>query len=1339
MKNIGNRRWFYTLLMITIFQSLLGASCLNYDNSSHNTTPGTRIAALHDVQSDKTICIEGASNKKKTERDYYYFRIGAKGTLSISGTSPNKHKYILKVGSTENGTEYYPRTKAKVHNVDTFDVKENDAIYLMTRGISTAESTYRLDFHFDADTPPANFDDENQNNDEPGETIAALDQVSSSATFVGHGSMGIGDWKDVYRFKPAVKGTYTITLNSDNALDMKAGKTYNEQEFFRHDSDEKTKTNIINVKADEEVSLTVFDGRWLHLSNNTYTLTVSFKPNISANISVEDANTTEGDKGKRAITFTVNLDQAAPQDLTLSYHTETGSAEDQNGNNDFWQKTGSVTIPKGYESTTITIDVDGDFQDEGDEQFYLILSDPAYGTFTDNNATGTILDDDDYDTSNHYSCETQAYIYASKQVRTSSGWDFSKPTDVRTIDLLTAKDKLIESKFYPDNINAIGYGVSDNFIWGIDIENHFLTRTDVNNNVITYKVDDLPDYAFHIGDVSADGILYVASAYLRSVDGVESNGIKRMYRIDVNPNSHTFLKMLPAIELSEQNLYSADWAFNPIDNQLYMVNRYDYDLIRIDPSDGEVTHLGSLLPYNYRDQGSHVQFFDRDGYFYFYADSDFYRVDITNPANPALTVKKYIHLPLTANGDAARCAYAPMENGFILDDIAQKEGNSGTTDMPFQLRLEVPAGAGGLDITYQTSDGSAKANLDYLAVGKTVHIPAGARTLTVNVPIIGDTEVENNETLFLLVSSPDFSAEANATGTIINDDLNIITFNATTTGSPLYDGNITTQIVNNRFAVQISATDENNQPVADVNITSIDLIKPDGTQLERLFIGNLITDAEGLASTTLTVTHIYPQATLKISGNYMKHGYTNPVKDDFAIRPDRFILQMPLVNSAGEKITMHLKAVDPDNTPTAAYNESIHDSFEIGYREQKSGCDTATINLNGIRFHDGIASKDINYSEIGVVDFNITEIPGSEFAKIDADDTPDAQRLITAAILQDVTFKPAGLEIVDWSLLNGTNNFTYYANMPSIDKMAAQLDIHLRVKNASGDVAKNYRSDCYAKMANIAVHFKTIGEPSQTDFLIWEDAKQSDHNNAGNEIPVTGADVAQQFVFDVDPGKFVNGETIEQIRINFKRDMHTEKEPLRLIIYDINATEGYGLSSDKPKNSSVDFYYGRLHAVDQIGVGEKMKIHLFHEVYCKKCDRKNIFTIAGGEESKDSIHWYIVTDANDGISGFSHVSGKSVTFENYVPGTISATTKPMINSDAIETIRLYVPTLPFTERISYQPVPWLLYNPFNNKTNHTFTVVMNPKPRTWAGRGDTGHTIDTNMEARGNSYLKMDW
>lgn len=184
-------------------------------------------------------------------------------------------------------------------------------------------------------------------------------------------------------------------------------------------------------------------------------------------ISISDANVTEGDSGTTTTSFTVSLHEADPvNDTTIDFQTQNLTVEDENGNNDYFSQSGSITIPKGQTTAIIDIEVDGDFQDESDETFMVLLSNPTNGFFVDSNATGLIIDDDSYDNTNHYNCETQAYIYSSKQVYSDGVWYFDEPTDVSTIDLTTSESNLTRSSFHPVNINAIGYSVSDNFIWG---------------------------------------------------------------------------------------------------------------------------------------------------------------------------------------------------------------------------------------------------------------------------------------------------------------------------------------------------------------------------------------------------------------------------------------------------------------------------------------------------------------------------------------------------------------------------------------------------------------------------------------------------------------------------------------------------------------------------------------------------------------------------------------------------------------------------------------------------------------------------------------------------------
>ncbi|MDW7656180.1 MAG: Calx-beta domain-containing protein [Bacillota bacterium] len=107
-----------------------------------------------------------------------------------------------------------------------------------------------------------------------------------------------------------------------------------------------------------------------------------------------------------------------------------------------------------------------------------------------------------------------------------------------------------------------------------------------------------------------------------------------------------------------------------------------------------------------------------------------------------------------------------------INDVSLAEGNSGTSNMVFTVTLNV-ASASAVTVNYTTANGTAAAASDYTATSGTLTIPAGQKSGTITVPIIGDTAFEPNETFYVNLSSP-----ANATlsdnqglGTINNDDV----------------------------------------------------------------------------------------------------------------------------------------------------------------------------------------------------------------------------------------------------------------------------------------------------------------------------------------------------------------------------------------------------------------------------------------------------------------------------------------------------------------------------------------------------------------------------------------
>jgi uncharacterized protein (TIGR03437 family) len=116
--------------------------------------------------------------------------------------------------------------------------------------------------------------------------------------------------------------------------------------------------------------------------------------------------------------------------------------------------------------------------------------------------------------------------------------------------------------------------------------------------------------------------------------------------------------------------------------------------------------------------------------------------------------------------------------GLSINDVAQNEGNTGTTTFSFTVSLSSPAPAGAVTFDIATADGSStSANGDYIAQSLTSQtIAEGNTTYTFNVAVNGDTLVEPNETFSVNVTNVSNAtvADGQGQGTIQNDDTALV-------------------------------------------------------------------------------------------------------------------------------------------------------------------------------------------------------------------------------------------------------------------------------------------------------------------------------------------------------------------------------------------------------------------------------------------------------------------------------------------------------------------------------------------------------------------------------------
>jgi hypothetical protein len=108
-------------------------------------------------------------------------------------------------------------------------------------------------------------------------------------------------------------------------------------------------------------------------------------------VSIGDATVTEGDAGSTNAVFTVSLSAPASNAVTVNFTTVNGTAT---AGADYAASAGTLTIPVGQSSATVTVPVLGDTITEPNETFQVNLSQAVGAVLGDGQGVGTIVDND---------------------------------------------------------------------------------------------------------------------------------------------------------------------------------------------------------------------------------------------------------------------------------------------------------------------------------------------------------------------------------------------------------------------------------------------------------------------------------------------------------------------------------------------------------------------------------------------------------------------------------------------------------------------------------------------------------------------------------------------------------------------------------------------------------------------------------------------------------------------------------------------------------------------------------------------------------------------------------
>ena len=308
-----------------------------------------------------------------------------------------------------------------------------------------------------------------------------------------------------------------------------------------------------------------------------------------------------------------------------------------------------------------------------------------------------------------FNCE-DGFVYIITN-RSSDNGNVSGLTsyDLSTKSEVEIKNPLIESVTSSQFINAIGYNVVDNFIYGLLQGTNQVTKIDATGAIEFLPIKgDFVAGQYSSGDVDKNGILYIY-------------GRRQFIAINLNPSAPDYLE---AKSLLTESRTFHDMAFSPIDDNLYMITSDSRrTLLRFNTTTNTLTSLGDVGGLADETTNSFgTAFMDSLGNMYVSNNASGNIYKIVSPHTGGITATFYNTLS-GAPGDGARCPYQPAPPNAVDDQVCADENEIITIDL-------------------LKNDGAGTYPIDVASV--TLTNPAtNEKSTTVTIPGQGTFEVDN--------------------------------------------------------------------------------------------------------------------------------------------------------------------------------------------------------------------------------------------------------------------------------------------------------------------------------------------------------------------------------------------------------------------------------------------------------------------------------------------------------------------------------------------------------------------------------------------------------------------
>lgn len=525
--------------------------------------------------------------------------------------------------------------------------------------------------------------------------------------------------------------TEAITVNYATADDTaKAGLDYTTKSgTLTFNPGEKSKTVTVAITTD--VLNEIDEGFFLNLSspNNAVIVDGQGRATIQNDdplplLSIADLSANETNGGTTTFNFTVTLTPASGRAVTVNFGTADGTAKI--GDNDYQLASGSLTFDPGETSKTVSVIITGDTTFEPGETFVVNLSGPVNSTISDNQALGTITNDDGVPSitiTDEAVVEGKSATFTVKLSNASSQTitlDYATAgASANGLDFQAASGQLT---FNPgETARPIVINTTDDLLNELSENFHVNLANPTNGFVADGQgkasiQDNDPEPTVSIGDAT----------------------------INEGAGGTTTITFLASLSAASGRSVTVNYA--TADGSAKLANN-DYQLASgsVTFNEGETSKLIAVVV---------------NGDMVVEPDEDFF-VDLSGPNGAAL-------------GDSQGRGIISNDDSRLLsiNDQSVTEGNGGSATVTMTIVMSLTS-AQDVTVNIATADGTAKlSDGDFAAAAETITFKAGETSKPVFIVINGDAMNEADEVFHIVLSNPDGATIGDGQGevTILNDD-----------------------------------------------------------------------------------------------------------------------------------------------------------------------------------------------------------------------------------------------------------------------------------------------------------------------------------------------------------------------------------------------------------------------------------------------------------------------------------------------------------------------------------------------------------------------------------------